>query len=111
MAKQLAQSRPEISQTSSKLSNVSKVTKLHYFLLPSLPSHKGELPNDTNVILPSGDSLTYCDEGFSSENVKSDEGNRKQKAQSFLYWIIFKSLTKVVNFNTFKVFILKNRLK
>lgn len=48
------------------------------FYCPPLPNHKGELPNYTNVVLPSGASLTYFDEGFSSENLKSDEGNTKQ---------------------------------
>lgn len=50
----------------------------NYFLSPPFPSHKGELPNNTNAVLPSGDSPTYFDEGFSNENLKSDEGNTKQ---------------------------------
>ena len=96
MATWLAQNKAEISQNGSKLNNVSKVTKLHYFLLPHLPSHKeGELPDYTDVALLSGDNLTYFDEGFPGRTRNPMKGiQNKLKAQSFLYWIIFKLLTK-----------------
>lgn len=50
MATWLAQNKAEMSQKSSKLNNVSKVKTLYYFLLPSFPSHKEELPNYTNIV-------------------------------------------------------------
>lgn len=82
------------------------------FYCPHLTSHKeGELPNYTNVALPSGDSLTYFDEGFSRENLKSDEENTKQiKSTEILILDYFQVINKSVTF-IIKVFILKNMLK
>lgn len=47
MATWLAQNKAEISQNGSKLNNVSKVTKLHYFLLP--PPNKSQRRRTTQL--------------------------------------------------------------
>ena len=59
--------------------SVSKVTKRYYCLLPSLRILKEEeLPNCANIVCPSGDIPTSFGEGFCSENLKHEEGNRKR---------------------------------
>ena len=45
------------------------------------PNSQRELSNYTNVVLPSGVIPTYFGECLSSKNLKSEEGNRKQKVQ------------------------------
>lgn len=70
------------SQNSNFLNSVSKDTKYCYFLLPFLPIRKErELPNYTNVVLPSGVIPTYFGECYLERtwNLKKETENKKFK--------------------------------